>query len=153
MKEKIKELKQFQDELEKQQAKKKIIVTKHKLDLEEIVEKIDKCNNQIEKLKSEIDKEVVKQFNESGEKNFYGGISVKEYDVIKYSDEDAEKWCKEHDMFFVWDKKSFDKTVKSLKLDFVKIDKEPKATFPKEIKLEESITDLNKAMEDGSYNE
>lgn len=137
MKEKVKELKLFLGELEKQQSRKKVIVDKHKLDLEDVTAKIEECNKQIEKLKSEINDDAVKQFKESGEKNFYGGISVKEYETVEYSEEKAEKWCKDHDMFFVWDKKSFDKAIKGLNLDFVKFDKEPKATFPKVIKLEE----------------
>jgi hypothetical protein len=41
-------------------------------------------------------------------------------------------------MFFVWDQKSFEKVVKSLNLNFVTSIKEPKATFPKIIKLEET---------------
>ena len=102
----------------------------------EITETIAKNTLLKQKLQDEISEESIKLFKESGEKKFFGGISVKEYDILKYSDEVAESWCKEHDMFFKWDKKSFEKSVKSLNLDFVKVEKEPKTTFPKEIKLE-----------------
>jgi predicted RNase H-like nuclease (RuvC/YqgF family) len=94
IKEKVKQLKQFQDELEKIQQKKKEIEEKVKSEIEEVKNEISLFLKKIEDLKTEINNETVKQFNESGEKNFYGGISVKEYEVINYSEKEAENGAK-----------------------------------------------------------
>ena len=85
----------------------------------------------------EIDKDIKSKFEEDNSvKKFYGGFGIQEKKKIEYDLEVALRWAKDKDMFITLDVKSFEKAAEGMKLDFVKIDKEPSVTVPKEIKLD-----------------
>jgi hypothetical protein len=138
MEEKIKELKIIKDKIA-------ILLLKQKEEkqkfFETVIEPLSKKISQLEVTKSDLQKEVetevLQKFNETKEKKYYGGVGVKEFKEILYDYNVAFNWAKEKDMFLLLDKKEFEKAASGLKLDFVKFDKKPKVTWPKEIKLEE----------------
>ena len=70
-------------------------------------------------------------------KKFYGGFAIQEVKTVEYDEAKALEFAKEKDMFLMLDKKSFEKAIDGLTLDFVKKDKTTKVTVPKEIKLED----------------
>lgn len=72
-------------------------------------------------------------FKETTNKNLVGGYKVQERKKIEYDETKALTWAKEKDMFLSLDKKSFEKAVEGLNLDFVTISKEPSLAIPKEI--------------------
>lgn len=77
------------------------------------------------------------RFKEDKVKKLFGGLGIREVQVISYDENTALKWAKEKDMFIALDKKAFEKAVEGLNLDFVEIKKEPQVTYPKEYKIEE----------------
>lgn len=75
-------------------------------------------------------------FKETTNKNLVGGYKVQERKKIEYDETKALAWAKEKDMFLSLDKKSFEKAVEGLSLDFVTISKEPSLAVPKEIVID-----------------
>lgn len=107
---------------------------------EELLNEIDSLNETVKSKKSEVEQNALSEYKETGEKKLYGGIGVQNRTEISYSLTEAFNWAKKHDMFLLLDKKAFEKAAPSLeeKLKGVAdIRKEPKVTFPKQIKLEE----------------
>jgi len=70
-------------------------------------------------------------------KKFYGGFTIQEVKTVEYDEAKALEFAKEKDMFLMLDKKSFEKALDGLTLDFVKKDTTTRVTVPKEIKLED----------------
>lgn len=130
------------DELKKQIEKKKELIETFKIDYtsktESIVKDIKELEEKLNSTFKDIETELKEQFNKDKTvKKFYGGFAIQETKTVEYKEEDAFKWCKEKDMFLTYDKKSFEKALDGLTLDFVKKDKATKITVPKEIKLED----------------
>ena len=123
-------------------VKSEISVFKQKVDEEMKPFALDKQNleEEIADLKLVIGSAAIAEFEKTGIKKLLGGVGVqvKKLKTISYDASKALEWCKAKDMFVVLDKKSFEKAVDSLNIDFVtiKTDTENKATFPKVIKLE-----------------
>lgn len=138
MEENVKRLKDYMERLEVLKAEKKEKDTEYKKTIEEISDKIKTIESSISTVKADLSTEAIEQFNENKEvKTFYGGLAIKEYDVIEYDEKEAETWAKEKNLFMLFDKKGFEKSAKTLNLDFVTFKKEPKVTFPKVIKIED----------------
>lgn len=135
--EKVAELKNKLAELET--IKENIQTEKSKFEesITDLVDNKKEVEDSIFTLKSEIESEAVKLFEETKEKKYYGGIGVQERTELEYDEAVALNWAMEKKMFLQLDKKGFEKAVPSINVDFVKSKKVPKATFPKEIKLEE----------------
>ena len=120
---------------------KKEIVAQHKKEYEEKMEDIlstikeleEKLNSNFSLIETEIKAEFEK---DKTVKKFYGGFGIQEKKKIEYDPEVALRWAKDKNMFITLDVKSFEKAAEGMKLDFVKIDKEPSITVPKEIKLD-----------------
>lgn len=100
-------------------------------------------NEKIDSLRKTIGEEVVADFKVSKTKKFFGGIGVQEREKIEYDSSKVFEWAKSKNMFIMLDTKSFEKSAEAMIKadpvikDLVTITKEPKATFPKEIKLED----------------
>jgi len=130
------------DEIRKQIEQKKEIIAIHKIDYEskignasaEIKELEEKLNITFKDIETELKEEFKK---DKTIKKFYGGFGIQEIKTVEYSEESALAWCKLKDMFITYDKKSFEKAIDGLTLDFVKKDRDTKVTVPKEIKLED----------------
>ncbi len=97
----------------------------------------DYCDQQEKELKEEIIISAKEEFNKTKNKKLLGGIGIREIKSYDYSETEALKWAKEHDLCLQLDKKSFDSLTKTQNFDFVKINEDIQVTFPKEIKLEE----------------
>lgn len=115
-------LKQKKEEFEKENA--------------ELLLGIRGLEENVNNTKQKIEEQALTLFESTKEKKMFGGIGIQERVDIQYDADKALEWAKEKDMFLSLDTKSFEKAVEGLKLDFVKIDKKPKVTFPKQIKLE-----------------
>jgi hypothetical protein len=92
---------------------------------------------QIEALKDNIKVMAIGHFNETKNKDYIGGIKIQETNSISYDDKVAFNWCLDKKLFLELDKKSFEKAVDSLNVDFVTKTKDVRVTFPKIIKLED----------------
>ena len=115
-------LKQKKEEFEKENA--------------DLLSGIRGLEENVNNTKQKIEEQALTLFESTKEKKMFGGIGIQERIDIQYDADKALEWAKEKDMFLALDIKSFEKAVEGLKLDFVKIDKKPKVTFPKQIKLE-----------------
>ena len=137
-KENVVGLQKFQEIFDEKKA---VLDEKKKLfeqENESLVSEIKQLTEKIGEIKKSIEDFVIPQFKENKDvKKFYGGIGIQERKVVSYDEKQAFSWAKEKDMFLQLDKKGFEKAVDGLNLDFVEIDKEPKVTFPKVIKLED----------------
>lgn len=133
----VKNLKTYQEEVELKKAEISKKKEAFELELSGLIDEVREKHEKIEALKESLSKQAVEEFQETGNKTLYGGIKVQETKVITYDEAKALDFAKEKDMFLQLDKKAFEKSAESLKLGFVTIDKVPKTTFPKKIKLEE----------------
>jgi hypothetical protein len=136
-KEDVAKLKNLNEQIEKVLLEKKQVYSEIEIKVSELTDKIVALELQKKAVVAIIEKSVLAKFEETKDKNFYGGIGVKEYTNFTYEEKEALKWAKEKDMFLTLDKKSFESACKNLDLDFVTIDKKPKVTYPKIIKLNE----------------
>lgn len=130
------------DEVRKIIESKKEEITDRKKEYERsisiIVDQIRIFEEKLATTLKDIETELKEEFKKDNTvKKFYGGFAIQEKKKIEYKEEDAFNWCREKDMFLTYDKKSFEKACEGLKLDFVKVAKEPSVTVPKEIKLED----------------
>lgn len=132
----VKFLKEFQDSLVRRKEILKQKKDQFEKDNIDLITSINNFEEGISTLKEKIEKQAITLFESTKEKKLFGGIGIQERVDIQYDENEALKWAKEKDMFLILDVKSFEKAVQGLKLDFVKMDKKPKVTFPKEIKFE-----------------
>lgn len=76
------------------------------------------------------------EFDQTGEKQLYAGIVIKQMSRLRYLESTAMAWAKEHGMALKLDVKAFEKIAKADKVYFVYYDTENTAALPKEIKIE-----------------
>lgn len=86
-----------------------------------------------EEVESEIRKEAIERYNETGEKKF-GMVGIRITSKYDYDELAALNWAKSHDLCLALDKTAFKKQMKVQPLDFVTISEVPTATIPTEIK-------------------
>ena len=89
--------------------------------------------NEINQLKSELSEKAIKNFEETKNKTYIGGIKVQEVKKLNYDEKTAFEWAKEKQMFLQFDKKGFEKAAPSLNLDFVEENITLRTTFPSKI--------------------
>ena len=89
--------------------------------------------NEINQLKAELSEKAIKNFEETKNKTYIGGIKVQEVKKLNYVEKIAFDWAKEKHMFLQFDKKAFEKAAYSLNLDFVEETTTLRATFPSKI--------------------
>lgn len=130
------------DVLRKEIEEKKELISKRKKEFESeiegIVSEIKSAEEKLGETFSLIETEIKDEFEKNNKvKKFYGGFGVQERKNIVYDEKKAFEFAKEKDMFLMLDKKSFEKAVEGLNLDFVEIKPEVKVTVPKEIVIED----------------
>lgn len=130
------------DVLRKEIEEKKELISKRKKEFESeiegIVSEIKSAEEKLGETFSLIETEIKDEFEKNNKvKKFYGGFGVQERKNIVYDEKKAFEFAKEKDMFLMLDKKSFEKAVEGLNLDFVEIKPEVKVTVPKEIVTED----------------
>jgi hypothetical protein len=132
---KVIEVKTKYDELNTLQDSIKEKTTEFEKSIEEDKQKLANLKKEIETIETSISTIGKLYFQETQEKNLFGGYKIQERKVIEYDNDKALTWAKEKDMFLTLDKKAFDKAIEGLNLDFVTIKKEPSLTIPKIIKI------------------
>lgn len=130
------------DSLRKEIEEKKELISKRKKEFESeiegIVSEIKSAEEKLGETFSLIETEIKEEFEKNKKiKKFYGGFGVQERKNIVYDEKRAFEFAKEKDMFLMLDKKSFEKAVEGLNLDFVEVKNEVKVTVPKEIVIED----------------
>lgn len=130
------------DVLRKEIEEKKELISKRKKEFESeiegIVSEIKSAEEKLGETFSLIETEIKDEFEKNKKiKKFYGGFGVQERKNIVYDEKRAFEFAKEKDMFLMLDKKSFEKAVEGLNLDFVEVKNEVKVTVPKEIVIED----------------
>lgn len=141
MKEKLIEQKENLEQLKAIDDRIKAMKAKFNDDIQELKEELEYeyLKGEIEKRKLEIEKEVLDTYAETKDKTAIGGLKVQETTIYNYDSKDALNYAKNHDLFLMLDKKSFEKYIKSTKekIDFVTVNNGLRVTWPKEIKLED----------------
>lgn len=130
------------DDLKKLIEAKKDIVELYKKEYEEkmvdIVSTIKELEGRLQGKFTLIETEIKDEFKKDKTvKKFYGGFAIQEVKTVDYDEAKALAFAKEKDMFLMLDKKSFEKAIDGLTLDFIKKDTTTRVTTPKEIKLED----------------
>ena len=133
----IKELDKKQKEVSKLDDLIKLKKSEFEASIESIKLKKQEIDSKIAEIKSQVESEAIKNFKETKDKNYLAGIKVQETNNIIYDEKEALNWAIEKKMFLLLDKKAFEKAVDSIGVDFVKKEKGERATFPKELKLED----------------
>ena len=120
-------------------VKSEISVFKQKVDEEMKPFALDKQNleEEIADLKLVIGSAAIAEFEKTGVKKLIGGVGVQVKKTIDYEPSKALDYAMETKTCLSLDKKAFEKVAGVLKPKFVTFGTENKATFPKEIKLEE----------------
>jgi hypothetical protein len=138
MKEKVEELEKRIENLENLKTQKKEKEFQFKEDNKVILDGILEEEKEIKLLKENIEIHCLAEYKINKlNKEFLGGIKIKEYAQVKYDKDKALNWAKEKNMFLLLDQKAFEKAADSLNLDFVETDEKLlKVTYPKKIKLE-----------------
>ena len=90
--------------------------------------------SEVENLKNEVGPLALAEFKATSEKKMWGGIGIREKSVVSYDAAKALAFAKEKDMFLKLDAATFEKAAPALGLEFVKIEKVPSVTYPKEWK-------------------
>ena len=95
-------------------------------------------------MKDSIEQDAISYFRENNDKNYIGGIKVQELKNYDYDPNKAFMWAMEHKLFLQLNQKQFETYIKTFKelpeelKSIVTIDETKiRATFPKEIKLED----------------
>ncbi len=116
----------------------KAALSQRRVKFEESIEadaaRVKTLASKVENLKDEVRPLAIAEFKETASKKMWGGIGIQEKSSIEYDEADALGFAHEHGMFLILDKKGFEQAAPALKLDFVKIEKVPAVTFPKEWK-------------------
>ncbi len=90
--------------------------------------------SEIENLENEVRPLAIAEYQATTHKKMWGGIGIQEKSSMTFDAAKALAFAKEKDMFLKLDEVTFKKAAPTLGLDFVKIEKVPTVTFPKEWK-------------------
>lgn len=137
MKEKVQNLKTLMDLLAENEKQLLTMKTEFDSKAEPILNGIKTIKEKIEAEKKIIEEAAVKEFKESGNKKFIGGIGVQERKTVEYDEKKVFEWALDKKMFLSLDKKAFEKVAENIGAPTVVIGKKTIATFPKEIVLED----------------
>lgn len=129
-------LKTVTDEMDAKKSRLDELKAEFQAQNETLIKEVGELFSKVQDLKSVISELAIDEFKASGSKKLFGGIGIRETTRISYDEKEAFGFAREKDMFLSLDKKAFEKAAESLGLDFVKIEKVPQATFPKEIVIE-----------------
>lgn len=134
-------VKELQQALEEQMTLKESLSAKMVAFEEENAVTISALKEQatrVESIKEIIRTDALKEFGETGEKKFVGGIGIREITELVYETEKAIDWCRENMPVAVverLEKKTFDSFAKNNDVPIVTRKKIAAVTFPKNIIL------------------
>ncbi len=90
--------------------------------------------SEVENLKDEVRPLAIAEYKATTHKKMWGGVGIQEKTSMTYDAAKAFAFAKEKDMFLKLDVATFEKAAPALGLDFVKVEKVPAITWPKEWK-------------------
>lgn len=137
MKENVQNLKKLMDLLTENEKQLSTMKSEFNSMVEPVLNGIKTIKEKIEAEKKIIEESAVKEFKESGNKKFVGGIGVQERKTVEYDEKKVFEWALDKKMFLSLDKKAFEKVAENIGAPTVIIGKKTIATFPKVLKLED----------------
>lgn len=137
MKENVKNYKGILDLIKVQEENLVSMKTSYEESIKPIVEGLKTLKEKLEAERVIIEEAAKKEFKETGNKKFFGGIGAQERKIVDYDEKEVFNWALDKKMFLMLDKKSFEKVAENINAPSVKIDKKVLITFPKEIVLED----------------
>lgn len=137
MKENVQNLKTLMDLLAENEKQLSVMKTEFDSTVEPVLNEIKTIKEKIEAEKKIIEEAAVKEFKETGNKKFVGGIGVQERKTVEYDEKKVFEWALDKKMFLSLDKKSFEKVAENIGAPTVKVDKKLLVTYPKELKIED----------------
>ena len=137
MKEKVQNYKKILELIAEQEKNLNIMKTTYEDSIKPIIEGLNTLKEKLDIEKKNIEEQILKEFKETGNKKFIGGIGVQERKIIEYDEIEVFKWALDKKMFLSLDKKAFEKVAENIGAPTVVIGKKTIATFPKEIVLED----------------
>ena len=75
------------------------------------------------------------EYDETGCKTLYGGVSIRIMRVLEYDDKAALDWAVSHRLALQLNKRAFDKIAKNTEIECVTVREVPTATLPTKIEL------------------
>lgn len=137
MKENVKNYKDILDLIKVQEENLASIKTAYEESIKPIVEGLKTLKEKLEVERAIIEEAAIKEFKETGNKKFVGGIGVQERKTLEYNEQEVFNWALDKKMFLTLDKKAFEKVAENIGAPTVVVGKKTQATFPKEIVLED----------------
>ena len=116
----------------------KAALSQRRANFEELIEtdaaRVKMLASNVENLKDKIRPLAIAEYKATTHKKMWGGVGIQEKKSMTYDAVKAFAFAKEKDMFLKLDVATFEKAASALGLDFVKIEKVPTVTWPKEWK-------------------
>lgn len=137
MKENVKNYKDILDLIKVQEENLASMKTAYEESIKPIVEGLKTLKEKLEVERVIIEEAAIKEFKETGNKKFVGGIGVQERKTLEYNEKEVFNWALDKKMFLSLDKKAFEKVAENIGAPTVVVSKKILATFPKEIVLED----------------
>lgn len=137
MKENVKNYKDILDLIEIQEENLASMKTAYEESIKPIVEGLKTLKEKLEVERIIIEEATIKEFKETGNKKFVGGIGVQERRTLEYNEQEVFNWALDKKMFLSLDKKAFEKVAESINAPTVVVGKKTLVTFPKKIVLED----------------
>lgn len=137
MKENVKNYKDILDLIKVQEENLASMKTSYEESIKPIAEELKALKEKLVVERAIIEEAAIKEFKETGNKKFVGGIGVQERKTLEYNEQEVFNWALDKKMFLTLDKKAFEKVAESIGAPTVVVGKKIQATFPKEIVLEE----------------
>ena len=103
-----------------------------------LMTRLQEVEAEVNVIKEEVKLSALEDFKETGEKKLLGGIGIRIFMKLDYSEDAALKWAKENMQVAIKqaiDKRKFENFAKTAELDFVTVRQSTTVTFPKEIKI------------------
>lgn len=137
MKEKVKNYKSILDLIKVQEENLALMKTSYEESIKPIVEGLKTLKEKLEAERAIIEEAAIKEFKETGNKKFLGGIGIQERKNIEYNEQEVFNWALDKKIFLTLDKKAFEKVAENIGAPTVVASKKTLVTFPKEIVLED----------------
>ena len=137
MKEKVQNYKKILELIAEQEKNLNIMKTTYEDSIKPIIEGLNTLKEKLDIEKKNIEESILKEFKETGNKKFVGGIGVQERKTVEYDEKKVFEWALDKKMFLSLDKKAFEKVAENIGAPTVVIGKKTIVTFPKEIVLED----------------
>lgn len=108
-------------------------------DNEDLLKRIEQLSNELGESKEQFKTLAVEEYAKTDSKQLIGGLGIRVSTDLTYTEDNAFRWAKEHDLCLQLNKREFEKVAKTQEIDFVIKGEKITVTFPKVIKFEEEL--------------